>query len=353
MQLTERQGRILKAVVEEHHASGRPVGSRTLVEGGVVEASASTVRYELGRLEQLGLLESPHTSAGRIPTDVGYRVYVDQLLDAPARGSRRGTRSATVAFEDPGSRIDEALRATTQQLAEVTGLLAVITAPPASGAVIRHVELLQLQPTMLMVVVITAAGDVARHVVPTDAPVDPGLVDWAGEYLNEQVAGMSIGQKMLRQRLGGDGLGAGERAMLALLAPAFRELAEQAQELHVGGSAAMLSHLGGDMQRVVQLVAMLDERRRLLEALRPIVERDALTPQASAARSVTVRIGGENAIPELQRLSVVGAPYGVAFRPLGMVGLIGPRAMDYTAAMHAVQVVASGLSEIAEELYAD
>lgn len=348
MQLTQRQALLLKAVVELHHATGRPVGSKALVEQGVVAASSSTVRYELGRLEELGLLEHPHTSAGRVPTDLGYRTYVDHLMDG---SSGVAARAPSIAFDDPGARIEEALRDTTRQLADATGLLSVITAPRTSGALIRHVEVLQLQPTMLVAVVITAAGDVARHKVATRHPVDPGLVDWAGQYLNEQVAGLEIGEHRLRQRLTHPDLAPVEREILALLAPAFDELDDHQPELLVGGTPRQLARHGADVQRVLQLVAMLDERRRLLEALRPMIDRGAPSLHPGRARGVSVRIGGENQIPELQRLSVVGAAYGVGARPLGMVGLIGPRSMDYQLATRIVNVAADGLSELAGELY--
>lgn len=350
MQLTQRQALLLKAVVELHHATGRPVGSRALVEQGVVSASASTVRYELGRLEELGMLEHPHTSAGRVPTDRGYRTYVDHLMDA---GGGAVIRRPPISLDDPGARIDEALRDTTRQLADATGLLAVITAPRTSGAVIRHVEVLQLQPTMLVTVVITAAGDVARHKLATRRPVDPGLVDWAGEYLNEQVAGLAIGEHRLRQRLAHPQLSPAERDILALLAPAFDELDEHQPELLVGGTSRQLARHGADVERVLQLVAMLDERRRLLEALRPLVDSGVPALHPSRIRGVTVRIGGENEMPELQRLSVVGAAYGIGARPLGIVGLIGPRSMDYPFATRIVNVAADRLSDLAGELYSE
>jgi heat-inducible transcriptional repressor len=348
MQLTQRQAQVLKAVVELHHATGRPVGSKLLVEEGYVDASSSTVRYELGRLEQLGLLEHPHTSAGRVPTDLGWRLYVDHLMDA----SPRRRAAAPLVVEDPGARIDEALRETTRRLADATGLLAVITAPRPSGAVIRHVEVLQLQANRVVVVVITAAGDVARHVVTTPTPVDPGLVDWAGEYLNERIAGLATGDHRVQARLRHPELAPAELAMLALLAPAFDEPEEAGQDLHVGGASpdAIARH-GSDVQRVLQLVAMLDERRRLLEALRPIVDTTVPALRAAPTRSVSIRIGCENELPELQRLSVVGAAYGTVRRPLGMVGLIGPRSMDYVLASRVVHAAAEGLSGLADDLY--
>ncbi|MCW2949191.1 MAG: heat-inducible transcription repressor HrcA [Thermoleophilia bacterium] len=351
MYLTARQEAILTAVVEQHHATGRPVGSKALVELGAVEASPATVRSELNRLEELGLLEHPHTSAGRIPTDLGYRTYVDRLLE---NDRCRPTRAQLPIVASVGAtQIDDALRETTQALAEATGLLAVITAPRASGAVIRHVEVLQLQPTMLVVVVITAAGDVVRHVVHTDSPVDGGLVDWAVEYLNEQVVGITPGQSLLRQRLLRSDLMPAERAMLALVAPAFATLAaEEQQDVHIGGSAVLLAELGDDVQRVVNLVAMLDERRRLLAALRPLAGSGIAAVQP-IGQSVAVRIGGENDIPELHRLSVVGASYGVTARPLGMVGVIGPRAMNYLVAVQAVHAVSDGLSGLADGFYGE
>lgn len=351
MQLTERQEQILRAVVEHHHATGRPVGSRALVEAGVVTASPSTVRAELGRLEELGLLEHPHTSAGRVPTDLGYRTYVDRLLAGDRCRPSRAQLPIVAAVG--ATRIDDALQETTQALAEATGLLAVITAPRVGGAVIRHVEVLQLQATMLVVVVITAAGDVVRHVVHTQDPIDRGLVDWVGQYLDEQVVGMSPGQSTLRQRLLRRDLPATEQAMLALVAPAFAALAEEeGHDVHVGGSAVLLAELGDEVRRVVNLIAMLDERRRLLGALRPLA-RVGIASTPAANQAVGVRIGGENEIPELQRLSVIGASYGASSRPLGMVGVIGPRAMDYLSAVRAVHAVSDGLSGLAASVYVD
>lgn len=343
MDLTDRQRRILKAVVLEYQSSGRPVGSRTIVERGVVSASPSTVRYELGRLEELGLLESPHTSAGRVPTDLGYRLYVDQLVEEDELPKRSVVQHTTSV--DVSSRVDEALRETTQALAEATNLLSVVTSPPTHGAVIRHVEVLQLQPGRIVVVCITETGEVTRHVVSTETPIDPGLVDWAGEYLNEQVAGMSLGQNLLRQRLANPELSPVERAMLALLAPAFTGLMETGPEVHVGGSRVLLERLGSDVQQVVNLVAMLDERRRLLDSLRRVLG------SGGSSRRVSVGIGCENDLPELRRLSVVGASYGLTSRPLGMVGVIGPRAMDYPLAMTAVAAAAQSLNALSEQVY--
>lgn len=353
MTITDRQALILKAVVELHHATGRPVGSKLLVEGGFVDASASTVRYELGRLEQLALLEHPHTSAGRVPTDLGWRTYVDHLMELPPSVLVNEEQStAAQSADDPSVRIDEALRMVSGQLAEATGLLAVITAPRASGTIIRHIEVLKLDARRVVIVVITASGDVARHVAITQNPVDSGLVDWAGEYLSERITGLGVGDHRISLRMQHRELATSELVMLALLKPVFDQLNDTRQELVVGGlTVEEIAQHDDDVQRVLQLVAMLDQRRRLLEALRPAIERGRPVTGVETGRRVTISIGGENDLPELQRLSVVGAQYGVGMTALGMVGLIGPRSMDYPLASRAVHTAAEGLSLLADDLY--
>jgi heat-inducible transcriptional repressor len=172
--LSERQRRILTRVVSEYIATGHPVGSKWLVEAGGVDASPSTVRYELAELEARGLLGHPHTSAGRVPTDAGYRLYAESLLDQPLGVARLPVELGAVRTE-----IDSALRTTTEMLSHVTSLLALVTAPRLETTEIRHVEVLLLQPHVVMVVVITSTGGVTKKLFPFPAPVDPKLAEWA------------------------------------------------------------------------------------------------------------------------------------------------------------------------------
>src|ERR1051326_5627751 len=150
--LSERQRDLLRRVVEEYVSTGQPVGSRALVERAALEVSSSTVRSELAELERIGLLTHPHTSAGRVPTESGYRLYVDELLARPE------TRSREFALGLPAARaeVEDALEATTEMLSQVTRLLALVSAPPVQAAIVRHVEVLLLQPEVVMVVVITS-----------------------------------------------------------------------------------------------------------------------------------------------------------------------------------------------------
>ena len=195
VEITARQSFILRKVVEGHVALDQPVGSKWIAEQDDMPWGPSTVRAELARLEEIGLLEHPHTSAGRVPTDRGYRFYVDELL---AEGRLPVPRKA-VELVDMRREVDEAMRATTEQLSQVTNLLALVTAPPIETATIRHVEVLLLQPQVAMVVVITSTGGVTKRVISYDEPVDPGLVDWAASYLNEALGGLDVGSRLLQR----------------------------------------------------------------------------------------------------------------------------------------------------------
>ena len=174
--LTPRQALILTHVVAEYIATGHPVGSKALVEAGAVDASSSTVRYELAELETRGLLGHPHTSAGRVPTDAGYRIYAEDLIEQPLG---RGAAAGRPGRDDQGGR----RRPAHDHRDALAGdqPLAVISAPPMETTEIRHVEVLLLQPQVVMVVVITSTGGVTKKIFPFPSSVDPKLIEWARE----------------------------------------------------------------------------------------------------------------------------------------------------------------------------
>ena len=162
--LTDRQQEVLRRVVEEYVRTGQPVGSKHLVETAGLRVSPSTVRTELAELEARGLLTHPHTSAGRVPTDRGYRLYVDRLLE-------RLGRPLTFPLDlSATGEVDATLQATTEALSELTRLLALVSAPPLDAATVRHVEVLLLQPHIAMAVVITSTGGVSKRVLRSTSP---------------------------------------------------------------------------------------------------------------------------------------------------------------------------------------
>jgi heat-inducible transcriptional repressor len=313
VQLSERQQAILRRVVEEFVGTGQPVGSKTLVERSDLRVSPSTVRAELAELESLGLLTHPHTSAGRVPTEQGYRYYADELL-----GRLEPQPPAfPLDLASTSTEVESALQATTEMLSQVTRLLALVSAPSLEATHVRHVEVLLLQPQLVMVVVITSAGGVSKRLFHFAEPVDPGLAQWAGDYLNEAVGGLQLGTGLLQRRFEDEGLSSGERSFLAVLRPAFTELVSVEQRLYVGGAADLLDVLG----------------------------------QPISSQRPYVRLGHELVHPALAEIALVGACYGLVHRALGAVSLVGPVRMDYEKALGAVRSAALELSRFVESIY--
>jgi heat-inducible transcriptional repressor len=339
--LSGRQQRILNFVVDAYLESGKPVGSKAIAELEGVDWSPSTVRSELAALEAAGYLTHPHTSAGRMPTDAGYRFYAGSLL-APgaALPARRGPGIDLTRMR---REVDEAMRETTQALSRVTDLLALATAPPASSAHIHRVEVLLLQPRVAMVVVITSNGAVTKRVFTFEAPLDPGLVQWAASYLNERVAGLSLGARMIADRLAEPSLSSQEAGFLAEISGAFTDLERRAgEDLYVEGAARLLSEEHApDLPHADSLMRALEGRANLLGVLRSALDE----------RSVFVWVGDENPAPELRSVSVVGANYGLGYRNLGTVGVVGPLRMDYATAITSVREAAGELSRFFETVY--
>jgi heat-inducible transcriptional repressor len=339
--LTPRQELILCKVVEDYQQSGQPVASRTIAADPSLDCGPSTVRNELALLEEYDLLAHPHTSAGRVPTDAGQRYVVDRML-----GTGQGLAPARrLALSLTRSEVEEAMRVTSVAISQVTSLLAVVSAPSLNTSTIRHIEVLALQPQVVVVVVITSTGGVSKLLITFDAPVDQGLVGWAGEYLNERLVGLGLGTRMLSKRLDDASLGLSERAFMDRLAPAFGSLASETEDtLYVDGTAHLLSNPGiGDIGQINELMSLLERRAALLSVLRA----------ALGESDVYVRIGRENEIPAMHSLALVAAGYGLARRKLGAVSVIGPVHMDYAGAITTVREAAHELSRFVEDAYAE
>ena len=340
LQLTARQQEILRRVVEEFVSSGEPVGSKRLVERTGVGAAPSTVRADLAELESLGLLTHPHTSAGRVPTETGYRYYADELLHRPDPQPQ----DFPLDLHEAGGEVEAALQATTEMLSQVTRLLALVSAPRLETTSVVHVQVLLLQPDVVMVVVITSTGDVTKRTIQFDDAVDAGIVQWAGEYLNETVAGLQLGTSLLRRRFDDPGLPVRERSFLAALRPAFTELVSATQRVYVGGAADLLGEVRTDeLDAYRGLFELVERRNAVLDVI----------AEPGATREAYVRVGRELEHPALQQIALVGAAYGLVHRALGAVSLVGPVRMDYEKALGAVRAAASELSRFVESVYED
>ncbi len=338
--LSERQQDILRAVVGSYLETGRPVSSKAIAGAEGLAWSPSTVRNELSALESDGYLTHPHTSAGRVPTDAGYRLYADTLLAAPPVPARR---EATLDLSRMRREVDEAMRVTTTALSQVTDLMALATAPPASTSRVHRVEVLLLQPTVVMVMVIATNGAVTKRVYSFEGQVDVGLAEWASSYLNERLMGLALGARMTGSVLSDPELGVAERGFLDQISSAFTDLEQRAgEDLYVEGATRLLSEEHApDLPHADSLMRVLEGRAGLLRVLRSALDE----------RSAFVWVGEEERAPELRFVSVVGANYGLGYRNLGTVGVVGPMRMDYENAISSVREAATELSRFFETVY--
>ncbi len=330
---------MLRAVIEEYIVSGAPIGSKYLSERFTLGAAPSTIRTDLADLEDLGMLAHPHTSAGRVPTDAGYRHYVDVIVDERPDVAP----DVAVARDRARNEIDEALRETAEALSRVTELLAVVSAPAVTTSAIRHIEVLPLQPRLVMVVIITTSGQVTKRIFHFDEPVDEGLAEFARVYLNERLVGGQLGTRRVAAAFASPELRGKERSFLNALQPAFEALERGAVEgIHVGGTSRLLENLTrGGVGHFNELLELLEHRYNLLELLSAALREDGLF----------LRIGHELQDPSLQACSLVAANYGVANRNLGTVSVLGPTRMDYQRVIAAVRATADSLSDYLEEIW--
>jgi heat-inducible transcriptional repressor len=338
--LNERQQRILRLVVDAYLDSGEPVGSKAIADTEGLDWSASTVRAELAALEAAGFLTHPHTSAGRVPTEAGYRFFADLVL----AGSRvPPKRAGGLELRRIRREVDEAMRETTATLSRINDLLALATAPPPSSARIHRVEVLRLAPRVVLVVVIASNGAVTKRVLTFEQEVDPGLAEWASSYLNERLGGLALGARMIDDRLRDRELAATEATFLAELRDAFSALETGGEDaLYVDGASRLLSEgHAADLPHLDELMGAVERRATLLGVLRLAIDE----------RSVFCWIGDENPEPELRGVSVVGANYGLGYRNLGTVGVVGPLRMDYETAIASVREAAGELSRFFETVY--
>jgi heat-inducible transcriptional repressor len=341
-ELSERKKAILRALVELYIRTGEPVGSEALSSAAGLQVSSATIRNELSSLEELGYLTHPHTSAGRVPTDLGYRHYVDLL---PARSRLRETeRRAIVEFFDAAlADVDEILRGTTQLLSRLTRYASLALAPSPKESSIARAELIGLGSATLLLVVFDT-GRVEKRLVDLPAEIGEDQLDGLSRLLMETFRGKTVSvAKSVAEERSRSMSGASEGAVFARVAESLRSLEEAAEAEHVflGGVANIAAEEAFRRRETVrQIYETLERESAMLRVLR----------EAASLAGASVVIGRENPLPEMWETSVIVAPYQAGGESLGSIGVVGPTRMDYAAAISAVRAVAERLSAAVEAL---
>jgi heat-inducible transcriptional repressor len=341
-ELDERKASILRAIVSHYVGSGEPVGSKTLVDRFSLGVSSATVRNEMGALEEAGYIYQPHTSAGRIPTDHGYRYFVDSWGAQgalPANDARRVERF----FGEPRWELEDALRETASLLSNLTDHAAVVFTPALDRSVVRKVELVRLSTDRAMLLMVTDTGRVENHVVVIPEEIADDDLEDAGRTLDGLVRDQTLHDAVGFIDSSHDRFPTELKDAVSNVARAMRDELTRLETDRVfleGTSNIVDEQKFSDLETVRQVIGALEHRRLVLEMLA-----DAL-----AAGSTSVRIGSENAAQEMQHCSVVVAPYGHEGQALGSLGVVGPTRMDYGRTIAAVNQVAIALGQMLREL---
>jgi heat-inducible transcriptional repressor len=339
-ELGTRKVAVLRAVIEEYVRTGEPVGSETIAEGAALGVSSATIRNELAALEELGYLSHPHTSAGRIPTDAGYRKYVDAL---PPRGKMRDAQRRAIAgfFAETMLDLEDVLKGTTQLLSRVTQYAGLAVPPSGSNEIVIRTELIELGSGLLLLVV-GQRGAVDKAMIDRPAELDADALASLESALAERVRDKTIAEARAEVLKAAAGAGEAEKEVFTAAAAMFGGMQMGAGTHHVliGGVANLADEAAHWRRETVRrLFEALEHESEMLEVMRDVTTQD-----------MNVTIGAEHPHTGEWEASIVSAPFGSRGTALGAVGVVGPTAMDYVGVMASVRAVAKRLSELATEL---
>ncbi|GAB2326914.1 heat-inducible transcriptional repressor HrcA [Streptomyces griseoincarnatus] len=336
--LSERRLQVLRAIVQDYVGTEEPVGSKALTERHGLGVSPATVRNDMAALEEEGFIAQPHTSAGRVPTDKGYRLFVDKL--AGVKPMSPPERRAIQNFLEGAVDLDDVVARTVRLLAQLTRQVAVVQYPSLTRSTVRHVELLALAPARLMLVLITDTGRVEQRMVDCAAPFGEASLADLRARLNSRVAGRRFTDVPSLVEDLPEAFEADDRGTVStVLSTLLETLVEENEERLMIGGTANLTRFGHDFPLTI---------RPVLEALEEQVVLLKLLGEAQDP-GVTVRIGHENAHEGLNSTSVVSVGYGSGGEAVAKLGVVGPTRMDYPGTMGAVRAVARYVGQILAE----
>ena len=329
--LDSRARLLLKALVERYIADGHPVGSRTLSKASGLELSPATIRNVMSDLEDLGLIVSPHTSAGRIPTARGYRLFVDTMLTTQRDPFSAAAHMARIAPDQPQKVISNAAH----MLSSLSQFVGVVMAPRRTS-VFKHIEFLRLSEKRFLVIIVSPDGDVQNRVIFTEADYTASQLVEASNFLNSHYAGMAIEEVRERLKNEVEALRGEIAALMQEAVQVSSEAIESRDEVVVSGERNLLaiSDFSSDMGNLRKLFDLFEQKAQLMRLL----------DVSSRAEGVRIYIGGESQVIPYQELSVVTAPYEVDGQIVGSVGVIGPTRMAYERVIPIVDITARLLS---------
>jgi heat-inducible transcriptional repressor len=358
IKLSDRQKHVLWATVRQYVATARPVGSETLLEEYGLNVSSATVRNAMGRLEKIGLLYQPHTSAGRVPSDSGYRIYVDRLLTPSDTMKQQVEHLLTAQLNWEAWSLEAALRGAANILAVLSGYITLITLPQAASAALRHIQLVPVEASRMMLILVLDTYETQSILISIPQPTDGNRQDAdilsqeleiLSNFLNHHLKGRSLHEI---SSLDWGELGHKFDRYAQLLQDTLIELGQRickqagSSQLLVSGLAEVLRRHPefSEVQKVQTIIHLLEAER---ESLLPLFFETPMDADSQSMKSnVTVRIGSENPLETMHNCALVSATYQWGESSLGSIGILGPTRMVYEDAIALVEATADLLSDV-------
>jgi len=337
--LDDRQAEVLKSVIREHILTGEPIGSKRVARGTRLDLSAASIRHVMAELEERGLLAQPHTSAGRVPTDQAYRLYVDQMIRKPRVGTSQAQEIDRALTRSRGE-VADLLGEASRQLSYFSNQVGLVLAPDLERIIVEHLEFVRLDRHRVVAILVGRSGVVHNRILRVAEPLDQADFDRIGRYLSAEFGGQTLTEMRdrLSQRVRQD------RATYDRLMVQSLQLAQQALDagepegaIFVEGASNLLDTPEfADVDEARALLKTLEQKKTLIELLSRLLDR----------RGVQVVIGRENPTTDLSRCSLVTSAYGSGDRVMGTVGIVGPTRMEYDRAIALVEYLAQLLSRL-------
>jgi heat-inducible transcriptional repressor len=334
--IPERPLEVLKAIVQDYIQSNEPVGSKSLVERHSFGVSAATIRNDMAILEEEELIAAPHTSSGRVPTDKGYRLFVDRLNEV--KPISNAERAAIEGFLSKSSDLDETLGQTARLLSQLTNEIALVQYPSLGKASVRHIELIAIDEKRLLLMLITDSGRIQQHVMEVAAGYDAAAVEKLRNFLNDKVAGKPLSQVNKTLRSVKDEINSSLQALAGIVIPEIAMLvdANSQEKILLAGTSNLAKRQGEFPGSISPVLEAIEEQVVLLKLI---------SEMQADQHGVSLRIGRENTLDALSNTSVLVSGYENQGSEVAKVGVIGPTRMDYSSNIGAVRAVARYLTQ--------
>ncbi|MDO4562730.1 MAG: heat-inducible transcriptional repressor HrcA [Clostridia bacterium] len=343
MDLGDRKRMILQAIVEDYISTAEPVGSRNIAKNHDLSLSAATIRNEMADLEEMGYLDKPHTSAGRVPSELGYRFYVDSLMNRYSMTIEEIARLQRL-LDLHYDRLDKMISGISDVISKITRYTTVVAVPKAYGSRVANIKIMLIEPGMGLIVVITDVGEVRNRRMRVAENVAYDVVDAISDFLSEQLTGLCAADiTNTRLALIYKALGEYRDMLKGIMSFVLDCLSDGKKDVYVGGTANILAHPEfNDIQRARDFLEFIDDRESAQKVLDLFSDKD-----------IDIKIGSESGVEQMRDASVVVASYHVGERLTGRVGIIGPKRMDYAKVVSSLELISERLGDILYQMFYD